>query len=320
MRRICSPLIFLLCLFYWIPTSVEAAQMLIPGGTIVGLELQNDTVTVVSFEEDSQAKAAGLEVGDRLLAIDGQPITCAQDVRNALSRSDGSVELTIVRAEVLSTLRCAPSITADGPKLGVYLRQGVTGIGTITYFDPDTQTFGTLGHGVNDPSGQLIALTEGSAYPAKVTAVRKGRTGQPGQLMGTLTSQEKAGTVLRNTTVGVFGRLEVPLQGEALPVGSHGGIRTGPATILSTVTGGQPQEYSVEILKIYSASRQNGRNLLLRVTDPVLLSTTGGIVQGMSGSPIIQDGKLVGAVTHVLVNDPTTGYGIFIENMLDAAA
>lgn len=320
MKRIRFRLMALLLLLYWIPTSAHATKMLIPGGSIVGLELKNDTVTVVSFEEGSQAKAAGLEAGDRLLAIDGHPITCAQDVRDALIRSDGHVELTVIRADTVTTLRCIPAITAEGPKLGVYLRQGVTGIGTITYYDPDTKLFGTLGHGVNDASGQLIALTEGCAYPAKVTSVRKGRPGHPGQLLGTLTSYEQSGTLLRNTAVGVFGTLEAPLSGEPLPVGSSESIRTGSATILSTVTGGPPQEYSVEILKIYSAARQNGRNLLLRVTDPALLSTTGGIVQGMSGSPIIQDGKLVGAVTHVLVNDPTTGYGIFIENMLDAAA
>ncbi len=320
MRRLCSRIMLLLCLLSLTPFSAQAAPMLIPGGTIVGLELQNDTVTVVSFEANSRAQAAGVEVGDRLLAIDGHPITCAQDVRNALNRSGGSVEITVLRAESVQTLRCAPTITSNGPQLGVYLRQGVTGIGTVTYYDPDTQVFGTLGHGVNDAAGQLITLTAGSAYPAKVTAIRKGRSGQPGQLIGTLTSSEKAGTLLRNTAVGVFGILNTPARGQPLPVGSHEEIQTGPATILSTVEGGQPQEYSVEILKIYSASRQNGRNLLLKVTDPKLLEATGGIVQGMSGSPIIQDGKLVGAVTHVLVNDPTTGYGIFIENMLEAAS
>lgn len=319
MRRLCCKWIFLLCLLSLTPVSAQAVPMLIPGGTIVGLELQNDTVTVVSFEDGSRAQAAGVEVGDRLLAIDGHPITSAEDVRNALGRSGGSVEITVVREASVEKLRCAPAITADGPKLGVYLRQGVTGIGTVTYYDPDTQTFGTLGHGVNDASGQLIALTAGSAYPAKVTAIRKGQSGQPGQLIGTLTSSQKAGTLLRNTAVGVFGTLNELVRGQPLPVGGYEEIRTGPATILSTVEGQRPREYSVEILKIYSATRQNGRNLLLKVTDPALLEATGGIVQGMSGSPIIQDGKLVGAVTHVLVNDPTTGYGIFIENMLDAA-
>ena len=207
-----------------------------------------------------------------------------QDVRQALDRSNGTVELTVLRGDSVTKLRVAPVITDQGPKLGVYLRQGITGIGTITYYDPDTRVFGTLGHGVNDASGQLLKLVDGCAYTAKVTAVRKGKSGQPGQLMGTLTSYEKAGTLLRNTDAGVFGVLDAPLTAQALPVGTHDTIHTGKATILSTVNGGTPQEYSVEILKIYSASRQNGRNMLLRVTDPSLLDTTGGIVQGMGVS------------------------------------
>ena len=320
MRRVYFQLLSLLLILLALPPAVQAAQMLIPGGSVVGLELQNDTVTVVSFEEGSQAQAAGVQAGDRLLAIDGTPITSVKDVRSTLQRSGGSVELTVLRGNSVSILQCRPSITSDGPKLGVYLRQGVTGIGTVTYYDPDTQTFGTLGHGVNDPSGQLLQLRLGNAYPAKVTSVRKGISGQPGQLIGTLTSHKPSGVLIRNTALGVFGKLDVPIKGEPLPVGRHEEIRTGPAVILSAAQGDVPREYSVEILKIYSATRQHGRNLLLRVTDPELLAATGGIVQGMSGSPIIQDGKLVGAVTHVLVNDPTTGYGIFIENMLNAAA
>ena len=320
MRRIYFQLLSLLFILLALPPAARAAQMLIPGGNIVGLELQNDTVTVVSFEEGSQAQAAGMRPGDRLLAIDGQPITCAQDVRSALEHSNGSVELTVVRDNSVSVLRCHPAVTSDGPKLGVYLRQGVTGIGTVTYYDPATQTFGTLGHGVNDPTGQLIRLRRGNAYPAKVTSVRKGLSGQPGQLIGTLTSPKPTGILTRNTALGVFGTLDIPVKGEPLPVGSPEDIRTGPAVILSAAQGDVPREYSVEILKIYPRSRSDGRNFLLKVTDPDLLAATGGIVQGMSGSPIIQDGKLVGAVTHVLVNDPTTGYGIFIENMLDAAA
>jgi len=138
--------------------------------------------------------------------------------------------------------------------------------------------------------------------------------------MGTVSGREAIGTLSRNTAQGIFGKGVIRASQQPLPVGTAEDVKTGNATILSTVSGDTPQEYSVEIIKIYPASRQNGRNMLIRITDPALLETTGGIVQGMSGSPIIQDGILVGAVTHVLVNDPTTGYGIFIENMLDAAA
>ena len=295
----------------------EAARLLIPVGRIVGLELQNNTVTVVAFEDGSPAEAAGVQEGDRLLMIDRHSIKNARDVRSALDQSNGTVQLTLQRGDALATVEVSPAITAQGPKLGIYLRQGITGIGTVTYYDPETGTFGALGHGVNQPGGDLLQLTRGTAYPAAITHVRKGAPGDPGQLMGSLTDHKPIGTIRRNTAQGVFGTANASFSGESLPIGQP---VLGKATILSTIAGEEPREYAVEILKVYGAQRQNGRNMLLRVTDPTLLETTGGIVQGMSGSPIIQNGKLIGAVTHVLVNDPTTGYGIFIENMLDAAS
>ena len=320
MKRKFFSLLSAIFLLYIIPVAVHAAQTLIPVGKVVGLELRSGCVTVAAFDESSNAQGAGVQVGDRLLSIDGRPIHSPQDVRQALQQSKGSVQLLLQRGETLETVRISPVITRDGPKLGLYLRQGVTGIGTVTYYDPANSTFGILGHGVNDTGGKLLSLTAGNVYEAKVSSVRKGRSGEPGQLMGTMTSQDPIGQIRRNTVQGVFGTCQIPFTAQALPVGTSDTVKTGSATILSTISGDQVQEYSVEILKIYPASRQNGRNLLIRVTDPQLLEATGGIVQGMSGSPIIQNGHLIGAVTHVLVNDPTTGYGIFIENMLDAAA
>ncbi|MBO5952883.1 MAG: PDZ domain-containing protein [Oscillospiraceae bacterium] len=320
MKKIGTCLILMLLLLYTLPQTVLGVRILVPVGTVVGLELHNNTVTVAAFDDASQARTAGLEVGDQLLAIDGRSIHCTEDVRTALDRSDGTVEVTVVRGKTRSTVRIAPTITDDGPKLGIYLRQGVTGIGTITYYDPETKIFGTLGHGVNDPDGSLLSLTQGSAYEARVVNVRKGRSGQPGQLIGSLCGHSPMGALYRNTARGVFGTTDAAFDTDPLPIGTADTVRTGSATIRSTVAGNTPREYSVEILKVYPAARTNGRNMLIRVTDPTLLEATGGIVQGMSGSPIIQDGKLVGAVTHVLVNDPTMGYGIFIENMLDAAA
>ena len=320
MKRKFISLVTAIILLYILPVAASAVQTLIPVGKVVGLEMLGDCVTVAAFDESSNAQSAGVQVGDRLLSIDGQPIHSPQDVRQALMQSKGSVKLLLQRGETLATVRVSPVITRDGPKLGIFLRQGVTGIGTVTYYDPESKAFGILGHGVNDSSGKLLSLTSGNVYEARVSSVRKGRCGEPGQLMGALTSQDPIGQIRRNTVQGVFGTCQIPFTAQALPVGTSDTVKTGSATILSTIEGQSTQEYSVEILKIYPASRQNGRNLLIRVTDPQLLETTGGIVQGMSGSPIIQDGKLVGAVTHVLVNDPTTGYGIFIENMLDAAA
>ncbi len=306
---------------YLFTVSVLAADELIPVGKVIGLELSSGSVTIAAFDDTlREARTAGLAVGDTILAIDGTEVESAEDVRKALNRSDGSVDITVERGGKEKTIHLEPAITSEGPRLGVYLRQGITGIGTVTWFDPDTDTFGTLGHGVNDGKGRLLHMTRGSIYPATVVSVQKGKTGSPGQLRGALESGRLLGEISENTGKGVFGVAPNAWAGEAIPVASFGEIRTGKATIRSTVSGGEPRDYSVEILKIYPRSRSDGRNLLLRVTDPGLLEVTGGIVQGMSGSPIIQDGKLIGAVTHVLVNDPTTGYGISIENMLDAAS
>ena len=297
------------------------AAELIPVGEVIGLELRGDTVTVAAFDDlATAARDAGLQIGDRLLSIDGRDIENAEDVRRALTESDGSVDVDILRDGKQKRIHLEPDITTNGPRLGVYLRQGITGIGTVTWYDPDTGTFGTLGHGVNDSSGNLLAMSTGRAYPASVISVQKGRSGQPGQLKGALSGDHLLGQLSGNTARGVFGTAPDAWEGKAIPTASYGEITTGPATIRSTIDQGAPQEYSVEILKIYPRSRADGRNFLLKVTDPDLLAATGGIVQGMSGSPIIQDGKLVGAVTHVLVNSPDTGYGIFIENMLDAAS
>lgn len=303
-------------------TTASAAQTLIPGGQIIGLQLQDGTVTVADFDEDlgKAAKNAGLARGDRLVSIDDTPIRTAQDVREALQCSDGRVTLRVNRDGKAKTLSLEPPVTDDGPRLGVYLRQGTGGMGTVTYYDPNTQRFGTLGHGVNDKSGNLLPMQTGSAYSASVYGVNKGKAGTPGQLLGSVTNPESLGKLEKNTNRGVFGKGELKLTDQPLPVAQPSEVRAGEATIRSTVDGNGLREYSVEILKIYPTGAERTRNMLLKVTDPDLLAATGGIVQGMSGSPIIQDGKLVGAVTHVLVNDPTTGYGIFIENMLDAAA
>ena len=326
MKRLIHYIIATALSFAFTVVSASAAQMLIPVGQVVGLELADNTVSVASFDEElgqaakQAGQKAGLQVGDRILSVNGQTIQKAEDVRFALDRADGPVELTVQRNKKSDTVRIEPTITADGPKLGVYLKQGVTGVGTVTWYDPETGMFGTLGHGVNTPEGELVHMVSGQAYRARVVGVIPGRCGKPGQLQGAVSGADVVGKLWENTVQGVFGTFREGFSGQVMTVAENHEIRTGPAIIRSTVDGNSVRDYSVEILKVYPKSSGEGRNLMLKVTDPVLLETTGGIVQGMSGSPIIQDGKLVGAVTHVLVNDPTRGYGIFIENMLDAAS
>ncbi|MBQ8881395.1 MAG: PDZ domain-containing protein [Oscillospiraceae bacterium] len=275
-----------LTLCFYLAVSADAAQMLIPVGQVVGLELADNTVTVASFDEalGEAAQKAGLQVGDRILSVNGQTVKSADDVRYALDRADGAVEMTVLRSKKTDTLRIEPTVTPDGPKLGIYLKQGVTGVGTVTWYDPDTKKFGTLGHGVNNARGELLQMVSGSAYKAAVVSVRKGECGAPGQLMGALKEAEPIGALYKNTNRGVFGTANAGWTGELVPIGTASDIKAGPAAIRSTVDGDTTREYSVEILKVYPNAGASGRNMLLRITDPALLETTGGIVQGMGVS------------------------------------
>ena len=198
----------------------------------------------------------------------------------------------------------------------------MAGIGTVTYYDPDNQVFAALGHGINDiDTGLLVPIRSGGILSSSVSAVIKGQKSQPGQLHGTFDLTHDIGTLYANSDCGVLGYAQPEVfSGEAVPVAKRSAVRTGAAVIRCNVDGEQVESYSVEILRIYPELGDHTRNLLLQVNDKRLLEQTGGIVQGMSGSPILQDGKLVGAVTHVLLNDPTRGYGIFVENMLDTVS
>ncbi len=308
---------FLFLCIVLLSQSVLAAE-LVPVGEVIGIELSDGTVSIAAFDEALEADPQ-LQVGDRIVKIDDTDITCLEDVRRALDKSDGTVTVALVRQGKTKYVTLHPHVTAQGPKLGVYLKQGITGVGTVTWYDPQTKQFGALGHGVNSQDGELVNMHQGKVYRASVLSIRKGVAGEPGQLMGSLSGELPIGTLDKNTNQGIFGTVQAGWQGKTVSTCPASQVKTGQATILSTIHGKEVQEYSVEILKIYPKAGAADRNMLIRVTDPALLQATGGIVQGMSGSPILQDGRLIGAVTHVLVNDPTTGYGIFIDNMLDAA-
>ena len=303
MKNFSSRLAIILILIACFAGSVSAASTLIPGGQLLGLELKDNSVTVADFHPElgAAAQSAGLEKGDRIVKINSAQIHSPTDVRQALLSADDTVEITVLRNGKTKNFTLCPPLTDDGPRLGVYLKQGVTGVGTVTYYDPDTGAYAALGHGVNTPGGELLHLQDGNAYPAEVLSVKKGQVGTPGQLMGALSAPDPSGTVSKNTAQGIFGKSHTGFRGDALPVATEKDVKCGPATIRSTVCKDGICEYSVEILKIYPTGSDRCRNILLKITDETLLNTTGGIVQGMSGSPIIQDGKLVGAVTHVCV-------------------
>ena len=216
-----------------------------------------------------------------------------------------------------------PCASQEGAALGLWVRDSIAGIGTLTFYDAETGIFGALGHGVNDSeTGELLPLRSGAVMYSVVTDVTKGVSGTPGQLHGNFSFDEELGTVSENTDGGVFG---VIMDGALtdglteLETVSNDEIRTGDAVILANIDGDEVEEFAINIVRVYPNAQDSLRSMVIEITDGRLLDESGGIVQGMSGSPILQDGKLIGAVTHVLVNDPTRGYGISIEDMLAAA-
>ena len=298
-------------------------RMLIPVGHTVGIKMYARGVLVVGLPDGATpARQSGLETGDVILECSGTAVTSSEQFQSMLQSSGGRpVELQIRRNSSNHTVEVTPAENESGIyAIGAWIRDSMAGIGTITYYDPETGQFGALGHGITDvDTAQLMPFSSGTILPSTVKAVKKGVCGSAGQLKGDFELSEELGTLCANTACGIFGQTDALEEtGEAIPVASADEIRTGPAVIRCNVTGDDVREYRVEIKKLFE-NASDPRDMLLEVTDQELLSLTGGIVQGMSGSPIIQDGKLVGAVTHVLVNDPTRGYGIFIENMLEAA-
>lgn len=315
-RRILLALVLSVCLCAQALAALP--EYLVPGGNAVGIRLYSDAPVITGLDAQAPAKKAGLRTGDTIIQIGSTPIHSAQDIRAQIL--DGQdVVVRVLRGKKAAEFLVKPEKSRDGYRLGAYIRESICGIGTLTFYDPASGRYGALGHGVNDFSGaHLLRASSGYLIPACVTEVQKSVRGTPGELHGSFATDCRIGLVSQNSACGIFGTLEKPPVRAAVPVGLSAQVHIGDATILATVGGEAAQEYCVRIEKLYPQA-ENGRDLLLRVTDEALLEKTGGIVQGMSGSPILQDGKLIGAVTHVLVNSPEQGYGIFIENMLDAA-
>jgi stage IV sporulation protein B len=303
---------------------------LIPGGMPFGVKFFTDGVIVVGvsdIETDkgsvNPAKNAGIKTSDIITAINGVAITSVAEAANIIESSKGAnLTLSVVRDGRNLELRLRPaySVTEGKYKSGIWLRDSTAGIGTVTFIIPSNYAFGGLGHGICDvDTGNLMPLKKGTIVNASIESAVKGKADFPGELKGKF--KENMGTLLANTHSGIFGIFSnMPVSPEnapAMPVGLRSDIKEGPAVIYSTVDERGSREFEIEILKIYRNSSDT-KNFLIKITDPELLEITGGIVQGMSGSPIIQDGKIVGAVTHVLVSDPTRGYGIFMENMFSS--
>ena len=301
-------------------------RTLVPVGHTMGVKLFADGVMVVGLSDgETPAKESGLREGDIMLTFNGTDIASTEHLQQLLSENgEAAATVSVRRGSKTLTLPVTPEEGQDGVcRLGAWIRDSMAGIGTMTFYDPLSGRFGALGHGVTDvDTGGLMPLEHGSIMDATVKAVKRGESGSPGELRGNFDLTRDSGSLYANTDCGLFGIIEGESNAlgtqNAVPVAQRGEVAVGAASILANCEGDAVREYAVEIERIYAGSSPT-RNMLVRVTDPELLACTGGIVQGMSGSPILQNGKLVGAVTHVLVNDSARGYGIFIENMLDAA-
>ncbi len=309
---------------------VERRQVLVCG-TGFGIKMFASGVMVVGFSDlrtdsgtENPAKDAGLVLGDYLITVDGQRVRTNEQMAEIVSRSGGralEVVYTHEGERRTTTLQPVRDSTTGGWMAGVWVRDSSAGIGTLTFIDPNASVFAGLGHGITDvDTGQNVLLGSGEIVAVKISGAVAGTPGLPGELKGSFSGVLPMGSIRINGDTGVYGLIyDTAAQGTMMETAQQQEVEPGPAQILTTIDEGGVRAYDIEIEEISFSTSDPNRNLLLHVTDPELLAATGGIVQGMSGSPIIQNGRLVGAVTHVLVKDPTRGYGIFVENMLRTA-
>ncbi len=305
-------------------TSAQQEVLLIPGGMTFGVKMETRGVVVVGFSksasgEKTPAELAGIHRGDVITSLDGEAVNSSAELVTAIECSAGkTLTVSLERDGKTLNMYLAPKVDAEGKyRAGLRVRDGTAGIGTVTAIDPATMTFIGLGHGICDSdTGVLMPLRQGKIYDVSISSIRKGVRGAPGEIQGYFASSE-CGVLLKNTRYGVMGKMSGKCFYDItpVPVAHRDEIVTGKATVICTLGDGVRQEYEIRLVKITSPDGED-KNFVIEVTDEALLEKTGGIVQGMSGSPIMQNGKLIGAVTHVMVNEPTSGYGIFIENML----
>lgn len=307
-------------------------QYIIPGGQVIGVELKTKGVLVVGLADIvtsekitiSPSKKAGLKIGDKIISIDNKPINTINDIiyyteENCIkkymftvSRNNRKITIAIIPVETFKTKEI---------KFGFWARDNIAGIGTITYINPENFQFGAIGHGITDSdTNKLIEIENGVIAKAQVTNVKVGKKGDPGEIVGYILKKEGyLGNVNKNTNYGIFGEINNDnstwLTNKLIEIGSKDDIHIGPASIYATVND-KVTEYNIEIIKLYKQFTPSAKSMVIKITDKKLLDLTNGIIQGMSGCPIIQDNKIVGAITHVFMNDPSKGYGIYIEWLL----
>jgi len=312
-----------------IKVSVVKQVSVVPSGETFGVKFYTAGVVVVGMTDVDTAEGAknpayeaGIREGDVILAINGKSVTSNSEVSALFSASNGkSITVSLKRGNVgfSVTFKPALSVSTNSYKAGLWVRDSTAGIGTITYYNPSNYSFAGLGHGICDvDTGKIMPLLTGDVVKVNMTGIVKGTSGQPGELLGVL-SDTVWGNLYMNNETGVYGFLNSVNVGKPVPVAMKQEVTEGPAEIIATIDNSGPKKYSVEIEKIHFNDDSPTKNMIIKVTDKNLLKATGGIVQGMSGCPIIQKGRLVGAVTHVFVNDPQRGYGIFAENMINSS-
>ncbi len=311
-----------------VSVKVVEEPVVVVAGIPFGIKMYTDGVLVVGFSDvDSAAgpcnpaRIAGLKEGDVVLSVNNTAVSTNHELRALIEQSGGEqIELRIRRDNLIFTVkfRAVLSVNENRYRSGFWVRDSSAGIGTLTFFDPESKVFGGLGHAVCDvDTDEKLPISTGEIVTAEIYDVQKGVVGTAGSLNGAVTD-DTIGLLSINAETGIYGVLtQIPRTGfQTVPVAMKQQVKEGIAQVYTTVSGTEPKLYDIEIEQIRYRDASPTKNMIIRITDPDLLTFTGGIVQGMSGSPIIQDGKFVGAVTHVLVNDPTKGYAIFAENML----
>jgi len=318
LKKLKIKLLILLTSFI-MPISILAySDYIMPGGENIGIEIKSKGVMVVGlYEVNGKFLTSDLKAGDLIIKINGQKVETIDDMTNIIGNSNETIKIDYIRnANQETTTINLVKDENNVYKTGLYVKDEIKGIGTLTYIDPNTKLFGALGHEIIEKStGKILEVKDGKIYNSTVTNIDPSRDGNPGEKNAIF--KDKIGEIKENTTKGIFGEYDNIPNKKLYKVAKENEIKTGEAKILTVLNDEDVKEYKIEILKI--DKNEKTKNLLFEITDKDLLETTGGIVQGMSGSPIIQDDYIIGAVTHVVVDSPTKGYGIFITNMLEEA-